>query len=73
MKSRFLLLIILPLAAIMLPTLFVSCASDDPGNERLQQKLDSRDASYGNRIDRRSMRRSSRDDRYNAWFDMLMQ
>lgn len=73
MKSRFLFLILLPLAAIILPTFFVSCRSDDPGNERLQQKLDRRDAAYGNRIDRRSMRRSSRDDRYNAWFDMLMQ
>ena len=72
MKSRFLTFSLL-LAAALLPNLFVSCASDDPGNYQLEQKLDKRNDRYGNRIDRRSMRRHARDQRYDAWFDMIMQ
>ncbi|MGI9240937.1 MAG: hypothetical protein ACR2RV_09050 [Verrucomicrobiales bacterium] len=72
MKSRFLTFSLL-LAAALLPSLFVSCASDDPGNYKLEQKLDQKNDRYGNRIDRRSMRRHARDQRYDAWFDMIMQ
>lgn len=45
----------------------------DPGNVELQRKLNSKNAKHQNRMDRRSMRRSARDDRYDAWFDMIMQ
>jgi hypothetical protein len=72
MKSRFLSLMI-P-AALLLPSLFSSCASDDdPGNYKLEQRLDRRNDNYQNSIDRRSMRRHARDERYDAWFDMIMQ
>jgi hypothetical protein len=73
MKTRFFLLILLPLAAITLPTLFVSCASDDPGNVKLEQKLYHKNNDHANSIERRSMKRHARDQRYDAWFDMLMQ
>ena len=73
MKSRFFLLIILPLASLTLPNLFVSCATNDPGNKRLEQKLYQQNSDQANSIERRSMRRGARDQRYDAWFDMLMQ
>ncbi len=73
MKSRFLTFSLL-VAAALIPNLFVSCASDDdPGNYKLEQRLDRRNDKYSNSIERRSMRRKARDDRYDAWFDMVMQ
>ena len=73
MKSRFLTLMI-PAALLLLSGLFSSCASDDdPGNYKLEQRLDRRNDRYQNSIDRRAMRRKARDERYDAWFDMIMQ
>ena len=45
----------------------------DPGNVELKRKLEQKNQNYYNRMDRRSMKRQARDDRYDAWFDMIMQ
>ncbi len=47
------------------------CASTDPGNERLERRLDDRNTSYHNRMDRREIRRGARDDRYDRWFEAM--
>ena len=72
MKLR-LLALTTPAAMLLLSSLFVSCASDDPGNYKLEQRLDRRNDRYSDSIERRKMRRKARDDRYDAWFDMIMQ
>ena len=41
--------------------------------QALQGRLDRRDQLVGNSLQRRGMRHASRDDRYHAWFDMVMQ
>lgn len=48
---------------------------DERGGSRrgLQDRLDSRNEFYYRSIDRRAMRRKARDERYDAWFDMIMQ
>ena len=45
-----------------------SCAS----NEQLEKRLDSRNESYSNVQDRRSMRKDARQGRTDAWFDRVM-
>ena len=62
MKS---LLRTLPLVCLYLS----SCATD---NAALQERLDKRNASYQQLQDRRQMREQARDERYDAWFDRVM-
>ena len=39
----------------------------------LERRLEKRNDAYSRSIQRRSMRRKARDERYNQWFDMIMQ
>ncbi len=60
-----------PSAGIALVTatiLLSSCAS----NEELQNRMDSRNANYQSLQDRREIRQDARDERYDAWFDRIM-
>jgi hypothetical protein len=44
------------------------CAGDE-GNAGLEARLESRNSSYENFLERRSMRREARDERYRRWWD----
>jgi hypothetical protein len=48
--------------------LCASCSS----NEELQDRMDKRNEAYYNLQERREIRQDARDDRYDAWFDRIM-
>jgi hypothetical protein len=59
-----------PASALVLLTAvtLTSCSS----NEELQHRLDRRNDSYFKLQERREMRQDARDERYEAWFDRIM-
>lgn len=54
--------------ALILATGLTSCASD----ENLTYRLRKRNDEYIERQERREMRKEARNQRYNAWFDRVM-
>jgi hypothetical protein len=50
--------------------LFSSCSSKS--NEELARRLDKRNDSYLNWQERRKIRQDAREERYQAWFDRIM-
>jgi hypothetical protein len=50
--------------------LFSSCSSKS--NEELARRLDKRNDAYFNWQERRKLRQQARDERYQAWFDRIM-
>ncbi|MFZ4484199.1 MAG: hypothetical protein ACOYOL_09510 [Chthoniobacterales bacterium] len=64
------------LLAAMAAPIFSGCQSHDPYQDpmyTLQRDLRHRNESWDNRQERRSMRRDARDDRYQAWFNSVME
>jgi hypothetical protein len=51
-------------------TLFSSCSSKS--NEELARRLDKRNDAYFSWQERRKIRQEARDERYQAWFDRIM-
>ncbi len=66
---------LLALTIFVLP-LFAGCAQrnsyEDP-TYNLQRDLHDRNERFDNRQNRRFLRRKARDDRYNAWFNSVME
>jgi hypothetical protein len=48
------------------------CLASCSSPEELQSRMDKRNDSYYNLQERREIRQDARDDRYDAWFDRIM-
>ena len=55
-------------ASVMLAVFLSSCAS----NEEVQKRVDARNEGYQKYQDRRQIREQGRDERYDAWFNRIM-
>ncbi|MFV1994862.1 MAG: hypothetical protein ACC661_05445 [Verrucomicrobiales bacterium] len=71
MSSRVLSLFLF--ACVLAAGTFLASCANDPGNEKLKSDLARRNAAHADSIERRALRRNARDQRYDAWFDMIMQ
>lgn len=63
------------MAAVVLPV-FCGCQSNDPYEDpmyTLQRDLRHQNQAWDTRQDRRAMRREARDERYQSWFNSVME
>ncbi len=63
----------LPLSRPLLLSLLALTVLSSCSNDALENRLERRNDAYMNFEERRSMRARARDERYDAWFDRIME